>query len=487
MTLAAARPRSRAHVVEQRPMRHPDATSRAVMTRRGWWLVALNFLLPGSAQVLAGNRRLGRFGLGATLVMWTILVLTGLGALLMPSGLFALATGSFIPDFLSWFRPLPLTLVQIALIAYAVLWIVLTIDTLRLVRLVKVGPLSRVAIAVVAVALLVVSGSGAAWAAQAAGTTRDTFSELFAQSAPVVPPSDGYYNILLLGADSGEGRDSMRFDSISVVSINADTGATTITGIPRDMPHFPFAPGPMQDEYPDGHTGYANATCGWGSGINQLRTEVEVCQDGNKLYPGTKERGTEPGIEATKDAAEGIMGIQIPYYVLIDMKGFADLIDALGGVDIDVKERLPKGGPAYDGQPVDDWAFGWVEPGQQHMDGDTAQWYARSRYTTSDFDRMRRQRELQEAILAQTTPQNVLTHFQDVATAGTNIVQTDLPQGLIAPTLVNLAMKAKGQPVGTLELTPAGGVDEFDPDFAQVQQMVHDRLHPATETEAPSS
>ncbi|WP_144782382.1 LCP family protein [Microbacterium sp. BH-3-3-3] len=487
MTLAAARPRSRTHVVEQRPMRHPDANSRAVMTRRGWWLVALNFLLPGSAQVLAGNRRLGRFGLGATLAMWTILVLAGLGALLMPSGLFALATGSFIPDFLSWFRPLPLTLVQIALIAYAVLWIVLTIDTLRLVRLVKVGPLSRVAIAVVSVALLVVSGSGAAWAAQAAGTTRDTFSELFAQSAPVVPPSDGYYNILLLGADSGEGRDSMRFDSISVVSINADTGATTITGIPRDMPHFPFAPGPMQDKYPDGHTGYANATCGWGSGINQLRTEVEVCQDGNKLYPDAVSRGSEPGIEATKDAAEGIMGIQIPYYVLIDMKGFADLVDALGGVDIDVKERLPKGGPAYDGQPVDDWAFGWIEPGQQHMNGDTAQWYARSRYTTSDFDRMRRQRELQEAILAQTTPQNVLAHFQDVATAGTNIVETDLPQGLIAPTLVNLALEAKGQPVGTLELTPAGGVDEFDPDFAQVQQMVHDKLHPPTETEAPSS
>lgn len=487
MTLAAARPRSRAHIVEQRPMRHPDASSTAVMTRRGWWLVALNFLLPGSAQVLAGNRRLGRFGLGATLAMWTILVLAGLGALLMPSGLFALATGSFIPDFLSWFRPLPLTLVQIALVGYVVLWVVLTIDTLRLVRLVKVGPLSRVAMAILSVALLVLSGSGAAWAAQAAGTTRDAFSQLFAESAPVVPPSDGYYNILLLGADSGEGRDSMRFDSISVVSINADTGATTITGIPRDMPHFPFAPGPMQDKYPNGHTGYANATCGWGSGINQLRTEVEVCQDGNALYPDAKSQGSEPGIEATKDAAEGIMGIQIPYYVLIDMKGFADLVDALGGVDIDVKERLPKGGPAYDGQPVDDWAFGWVEAGQQHMNGDTAQWYARSRYTTSDFDRMRRQRELQEAILAQTTPQNVLAHFQDVAGSTTNIVQTDLPQGLIAPTLVNLALKAKDQPVGTLELTPAGGVDEFDPDYAQVKQMVRDKLHPPTETEAPSS
>ena len=487
MTLAAARPRRQARVVEQRPLRHPDATSAEVMTRRGWWLVLLNFLLPGSTQVLAGNRRLGRFGLGATLAMWTVLVLAGLAALLWPSGLFALATGSFIPDFLSWFRPLPLTLVQIALVGYIVLWVVLTIDTLRLVRLVRVGVLSRVAMAIVSVGLLVLSGSGAAWAAQAAGTTRDAFAELFAESAAVVPPSDGYYNILLLGADSGEGRDSMRFDSISVVSMNADTGATTITGIPRDMPHFPFAPGPMQDEYPDGHTGHADATCGWGSGINQLRTEVEICQDGNKLYPGTKERGTEPGIEATKDAAEGILGIQIPYYVLIDMKGFAEVVDALGGVDINVQERLPKGGPAYDGQPVDDWAFGWIEPGQQHMDGDTAQWYARSRYTTSDFDRMRRQRELQEAILAQFTPQNVLTHFQQVAGAGTSLIQTDLPQGLIAPTLVNLALKAKDQPVTTIELTPANGVDEFHPDYAQVQQMVHDTLHPPTATEAPSS
>lgn len=487
MTLAApARPRAHAPMIEARPLRNPDASSVEVMTRRGWWLVVLNLLIPGSAQVLAGNRRLGRFGLGATLALWTVLVLAGLAAILWPTGLFTLATGSFFPDFLSWFRPLPLTLVQIVIAAYVVLWVVLTIDTLRLIRLVKVGAFSRVALAVVSVGMLVLTGSGAAWAAQVAGSTRDAFSAIFGQSAPAVPPSDGYYNILLLGADSGEGRDSMRFDSISVVSINADTGATTITGIPRDMPHFPFAPGPMQDKYPNGHTGYANATCGWGSGINQLKTEVEVCQDGTTLYPDAKAHDSEPGIEATKDAAEGIMGIQIPYYVLIDMKGFADVIDALGGVDINVQERLPKGGPAYDGQPVDDWAFGWIEPGQQHMDGDTAQWYARSRYTTSDFDRMRRQRELQEAILAQFTPQNVLSHFQQVATSTTNIIQTDLPQSLIAPTLVDLALKAKDQTVATLELTPAGGVDEFDPDWAQVQQMVKDALHPPTETESPA-
>jgi LCP family protein required for cell wall assembly len=455
------------------------------MTRRGWWLVLLNFLLPGSAQVLAGSRRLGRFGLGATLALWIGVVIAGLFALLWPTALVSFFSGAWIPEWFAWFRWVPLTLVQVLLLGYVVLWVLLTVDTLRLVRLVRTGGAARFGIAGLSILLLLGVGSGAVWAAQAAGTARDTLGAIFGQSAPVVPPSDGYYNILLLGADSGEGRDSMRFDSISVVSVNADTGAVTITGIPRDMPHFPFSAGPMQDKYPNGHEGHADPTCGWGSGINQLRTEVEVCQDGSQLYPDAEANGSAPGIEATKDAAEGILGIEIPYYVFIDMHGFAALVDALGGVDITVEQRLPKGGgPAYAGQPAEDWAIGWIEAGPQHMDGDTAQWYARSRYTTSDFDRMKRQRQLQEAILAQASPQNVLTRFQDVAAAGTAIVQTDLPQPLL-PTLADLAMKAKEQPVSTIELTPEGGIDEFEPDYAYVQELVRTTLHPPTPTAEP--
>ena len=56
------------------PIRYPDLASRTVMTRRAWWLVVLNFLIPGSAQVLAGDRKLGRFGLGATLALWVLAV-----------------------------------------------------------------------------------------------------------------------------------------------------------------------------------------------------------------------------------------------------------------------------------------------------------------------------------------------------------------------------------------------------------------------------
>ncbi|GAA1984784.1 LCP family protein [Microbacterium pumilum] len=470
-----AAPRIPRHVVEERPLRYPDTGSREVMTRRGWWLVLLNFLIPGSPQAVAGNRRLARIGLGTTLAMWTFVIVGLLCALLWQPVFLTIAT--------NWFA---LLAAQIVFVAYAALWVVLTIDALRLVRLVKTGRLARYAIAIVAVMLTVVSSGGAVYAANIAGVTRDTLASIFGVSGPSVPPSDGYYNVLLLGADSGVGRDSMRFDSISVVSVNATTGAATITGIPRDMPGFPFAAGPMQDRYPDGHTGHADPSCGWGSGINQLRTEVEICQDGDALYPDAVANGSAPGIEATKDAAEGILGIEIPYYVFLDMHGFASLVDALGGVDITVEERLPEGGgPAYEGQPAEEWAIGWIEAGPQHMNGDTAQWYARSRYTTDDFDRMKRQRVLQEAILTQFTPQNVLSHFQDVATAGADIVQTDLPQSLI-PTLAELAVKAKEQSVATIELTPEGGVDEYTPDFAYVQQLISTALHPPTPSPDPA-
>lgn len=461
-------------VVNQLPLRYPESGSPDYMRRRAWWLVVFNVLVPGSAQVLAGSRKLGRFALGATLFLWTVLLLAAVASLLWPFAILWIGTNG-----------IALLMIQGLLIAYAALWVILAIDTFRLVRLVKLRPLARIGVSAVLAGLLVLTSGGALWAADVTGTTRGTLGSIFGLGGPAVPPSDGYYNILLLGADSGEGRDSMRYDSISVVSINADTGAATITGIPRDMPGFPFAPGPMLDLYPDGHTNHPDARCGWGSGINQLRTEVEVCRDGDALYPDARGAGSSPAIEATKDAAEGILGIEIPYYVFIDMHGFAALVDALGGVDITVEQRLPKGGgPAYPGQSAEDWAIGWIEAGPQHMDGDTAQWYARSRYTTNDWDRMLRQRQLQAAILAQFTPSNVLSRFKDVAVAGTAIVETDLPESML-PYFAELALKTKELPITTIELTPQGGVDAEDPDYAYVRELVQSTLHPPSPTRTP--
>lgn len=470
-------------LIETRPLRHPDASDAGLMAKRGWWLVLLNVLVPGSAQVLAGRRRLGRFGLGATLTLWLVaLIVVGLAMFARPVLLW-LAVGGGL------FSAVLLTVVQVALVGYAVLWLVLTLDTLRLVRLVKVQGPSRFAIPLVALLLFGLICSGTAYAASAVGSVRDTLGAVFGNSGPSLPPSDGYYNILLLGADSGEGRDSMRFDSISVVSVNATTGAVTITGIPRELPNAPFsAKSPMLELYPNGFEGHSSSTCGWNGWMNHVRNAAQTCREdgGSALYPDAAAHGSEPGIEATKDAAEGVLGIEIPYYVFVDMHGFAQLIDALGGVDINVTERLPMGGgPSYDGEPAEDWAIGWIEPGQQHMNGDTAQWYARSRYTTSDWDRMKRQRELQAAILAQFTPQTVLTRFNEVAAAGTALIETDLPQDKL-PEFFDLVLKAKEQTVTSIELTPEFGVDEHEPDYAHVHEMIQQALHPPTPTATPS-
>ena len=110
------------------------------------------------------------------------------------------------------------------------------------------------------------------------------------------------------------------------------------------------------------------------------------------------------------------------------------------------------------------------------MDGDTAQWYARSRYTTSDWDRMERQRELQAAILAQFDPQTVLLRFQDIARAGSDLVSTDIPKGLLAK-LAGIAEKSQSLPMTTIELVPPL-VDPDYPDYDAIRQMIQETLHP---------
>ena len=187
--------------------------------------------------------------------------------------------------------------------------------------------------------------------------------------------------------------------------------------------------------------------------LNSIYTEVELKSP--EMYPNAVAEGSEPGIEGMRDAAEGITGLEIQYYVLIDMQGFEQLINALGGVDINVETRIPIGGDE-DNNDVD----GWIEPGQQHLNGYHALWYGRARYGVAggDYERMARQRVLQEAILTQFTPTNVLGKFQEVATAGADTVKTDVPQSMLGY-FANLAMKTKELPMTHVELVPDNGVD----------------------------
>ena len=440
------------------PIRHPNVGSERVMTTRAWWLVLFNFVLPGSAQVLAGSRRLGRFGLRATFTLLFLAALAGVVYLLWPEVILTALTNT-----------IGLWVAAALLFFYAVVWLILTMDTLRLVRLVKAGPKARPLIAGFATVLMVGVVGTAGYGAYVATTASDFLSSVFV-AGPTEPPVDGRYNIMLLGGDAGPDRDGLRPDSISVVSIDASSGKAEIIGLPRDLENIPFpAQSPLAAVYPEGYgviDGCEVDVCM----LNSIYTEVELKSPA--MYPDAIKQGSEPGIEGMRDAAQGITGLSIQYYVLIDMQGFSDLIDALGGVDINVAERLPIGGDE-EFNNVD----GWVEPGQQHMNGYTALWYGRARHGTSDYDRMSRQRVLQEAILKQFNPANVLTKFQAVAKAGSEVVKTDIPQGMLGY-FVNLASKTKALPIGAVELVPANNVDPRDPDYGNIRALIDAALAP---------
>lgn len=437
------------------------------MTKRAWWLVGLNILIPGSAQLLAGSRRLGRFGVASTFALWGAVAVVALLYFLARATLITVLTNAIV-----------LWIVQAALVFYGVLWVVLTIDTLRLVRLVKTAPGARPLIAGFTIAALLVTGGGAAWGVLTAGVTRSAISTVFA-GGEIEPPVDGRYNIMLLGGDAGPDRSGLRPDSISVVSVEAATGKATIIGLPRDLEYAPFSEGsPMAELYPDGY-GYDGCdvdVCLF----NSIYTEVELKHP--ELYPEAESRGSRPGVEGMRDAVEGALGITIQYYVLIDMQGFSDLIDALGGITIDSMGRYPLNGEIDDnGEPYNVTA--WIEPGVQHMDGYTALWYARVRHGSSDYDRMARQRQVQEAVLQQFEPANVLTKFQAVAEAGSQVVSTDIPQGMLGY-FVELAGKSRSQPIEKLELVPPT-INPADGDFEYIHELVAEALLIPTATPEP--
>lgn len=430
-------------------MRHPDARDPDLMARRGWWLLGLNLLVPGSAQLLAGSRRWGRFAVGATFTLWAVALAAVALLLLWRPAALTLAT-----------NPVVLWIVQLGLLFYAVLWLVTTVNAFSLVRLVKTRPSSRAPLAVF-VALSIVLGTGTAgYAAYLTGVGRDALGGVFAGGG-FDQPIDGRYTILLLGGDGGEDRIGLRPDSMTLLSIDASSGAVSMVGIPRNLYKAPFFDdSPLWEVWPSGFD------CGDECLLAYLYPWVE---ERPELYPDAARDGSTPGIEAMKDAVGGVTGITVQYAVLLDMARFESLIDALGGVVVTVDEPVTLG---INGGPV----VGQIAAGEQRMDGYTALWYARSRYNLTDFDRMQHQRDIQEAMLRQLDPATVVARFEAIADASSELARTDIPQAMLG-VLADLAVQSREHEIVRLELVPPT-VDNVAPDFASIHQLVLEAVAP---------
>ena len=420
-----------------RPQDVPDRAAR-VRYRRAMALVLMTLVVPGSAQLVAGNRRVARIATRTWAASLVVLVLLALTAVLSPGAVLWLATRSWL-----------LFLLRLVLVALAVGWTYLVVDAWRLGeplsltrnhRRTVVGTSAVTALAVLTVTL---------FSAHVVGVQRGLIRDI-GGSGPVHGSAEGRHNVLLAGGDSGAGRVGLRPDSLTVASIDAETGKTVLVGLPRNMSNFTFPKGSvMAKQFPDGWSCddcMLNAVSTWASDHPDLFGDAE-----------------NPGMAATVEAVEGITGLEIGYWALVNLKGFHKLVDAFGGVELNVRDRIPVG------LPHDDF-FHYIEPGVRKLDGEDTLWFARARHGSDDYSRMARQKCVMGALLQQVNPTKALVNIGKIADASSAMLSTSIPSKEL-DTFVSLALKARKEKIATVSLVPPA-INTGNPDLVKAQRMV---------------
>ncbi|GAB6983885.1 LCP family protein [Nocardioides pyridinolyticus] len=425
-----------------------DDRAARVRFRRAMALMLMTLLLPGSAQIVAGNRRIGWIALRTWFVTLLLLLATAVGGLIDHGLLLELGTDTFA---LFWMR--------IALMVLAVGWALLFFDAWRIGQPLTLSMAHRRAVVGVnGVLALAVAGS-LLFGAHLVGVQRHLMLTMFGDGQ-VSDTHDGRYNVLLLGGDSGAGRWGLRPDSMTIASIDEDTGRTVLISLPRNMQNFPFARGSvMHEQFPDGFDAdYLNGVSTW-------------AEDNAELFPDSD----HPGVDATVEAVEGITGLKINYWAMVNLEGFKDLVDAVGGVTLNVRQSIPVGLPH-------DSFYSHIDPGVQKLDGFETLWFARARYDSDDYSRMARQKCVMNAMLQQVSPQTAVRNFQKIAEASSAMISTNIPASEV-DTFISLALKARDQKVSTLSLVPPM-INTADPDIKLVRAEVVEAID-KSEGDAP--
>ncbi len=214
--------------------------------------------------------------------------------------------------------------------------------------------------------------------------------------APLIPMPDHAINIVLLGSDQRPHETQWRTDVIIIVSVNPETPSVSMLTIPRDtwlyIPNWAYQRINLADTHGD--------------------------QVG---YPGGG-----PGL--VKAVIEYNFGIHIDYYARVNFEGLMHIVDALEGIDVlldcPVEDGFPDDPITEDPSVVTQISY--PEPGLYHVDGKHALWLARSRYTTSEFARSRRQHRVLQAIWAKANELGFITRLPEVWEELVTAVETDL-------------------------------------------------------------
>jgi LCP family protein required for cell wall assembly len=218
---------------------------------------------------------------------------------------------------------------------------------------------------------------------------------------PIPLADEGGYdiiNFLLIGSATYDSPNNPGLtDTLMLVSVNRTVGAVSLLSIPRDL--YVYIPG-------------------WGmSKINTAYFFAEM----NRL--------DAEGVTLLKDTIRYNLGIEIDYFARVDFIGFMQIIDSIGGIDVSVDcaiedWRLIR--PGLDPRVEENWEMFALPMGFHHMNGDLALWYVRSRRTSNELDRGRRQQDVLRALWRHIRSQGVLDQLPSIWGELTQIVETDI-------------------------------------------------------------
>lgn len=426
-------------------------------------MTMLGALLPGTGYLYAGRRVLGAF----VLLLWLAVV-----------GALAWYFGRGVRNGLEFaFNTTALKLAVVALGAALFVWAMVVLTSYRLVRPRERAPWQTLT-GYVTVVLVVLLGAAPVVRAGQYAMAQVEVAEVFKEApksatipeeATAADPWAGQarVNVLLLGGDGGDGREGVRTDSVILVSIDTKTGKTTTFSLPRNMMYAQFPDdSPLHDVYPDGYqTGQGDPGFDM---LNAIYGQVPV------LHPGILGESDNEGADAVKLAVSGSLGVPVDYYLLVNLEGFKTVVDAMGGIDVNVNTRVAIQGDTSAGIPPS----AYIEPGpDQHLDGFHALWFARGRYGSDDYQRMDRQRCAVNALIEAADPLTLLQRYADLARAGADAVSTDIPRKL-GPAFVELLLKVKDAKLRSVVFRSSDKFYSGDPDYDYMRAVVQKALYP---------
>jgi LCP family protein required for cell wall assembly len=289
------------------------------------------------------------------------------------------------------------------------------------------------------------------------------------ETQPASPTWDGKsrLNILLIGADEQNGGHNT--DTMITLSIDPTTNQVIMFTLPRDTVDVPIPAGPARNAFGPTFPGK----------INQWFSTVHKRPDWYPSIPGVADG---PGYNGLKAILGNLYGLDIKYFVEVNFTGFKEIVDDLGGVTINVQiPVLDDHYPAARG----DLQRLYIPAGMQHMSGADALRYARSRHTSSDFDRGARQQRVLVSLREQTNISTILPVVNQLLNSLSKNVRTDIPRELV-PQLLSVANGIDARSIRSVIFTPPYYQTEFlnsprgyiiEPNIQRIRQAVKDAFN----------